>query len=93
MALAIDVDGEAVTVYEGETVAGALMGTARRTFRSTARGGAPRGLYCGMGTCYDCLVVVDGRPNRRACMTAVAPGMRVQTQRAWGTRPGGNGTS
>jgi predicted molibdopterin-dependent oxidoreductase YjgC len=78
------VDGHEVTAYLGETVAGALMATAIRTFRETFRRKRPRGLYCGMGVCYDCLVVVDGRPNTRACMTYVADGMRVDLQQGWG---------
>ena len=39
--------------------------------------GSPRGLFCGMGLCFDCLVCVDGRPGVRACVTAVRDGMRV----------------
>ena len=89
--LTIEVDGEPVIAYEGETVAGALMGIGKRIFRSTARAMAPRGLYCGMGVCYECLMVIDGRPNQRACMTYVAPNLNVQTQRAWGHRRGSNG--
>ncbi len=42
--------------------------------------GAPRGIYCGMGVCFDCLVVVDGVPNTRACTTLVADGMRIERQ-------------
>jgi predicted molibdopterin-dependent oxidoreductase YjgC len=87
----IEVDGRPLTAYEGETVAGALMAAGTRVFRTTAREGAPRGLYCGMGVCYDCLVVIDGRPNRRACMTPVSAGLRVQTQHAWGVEPSTNG--
>lgn len=77
----IDVDGRPMLVYEGETVAGALFAHGIRVFRVTARG-TPRGLYCGIGICYDCLLVVDGRPSTRACMTYVAPGMKVETQHA-----------
>ncbi len=80
--LEIEVDGLPTRAYAGESVAATLMADGVRTFRST-RGGAPRGLYCGMGVCYDCLVIVDGRSNTRACMTEVAPGMRVQTQVGW----------
>jgi len=42
---------------------------------------APRCPYCLMGTCFECLVEIDGEPNRQACMTPVAPGMRVAVQR------------
>ncbi len=78
--LSIEVNGEPVGAYEGETIAGALLAAGIRTCRITARRGQPRGLYCGIGLCYECVVVVDGRPNTRACLTYVAPGMRVRTQ-------------
>jgi aerobic-type carbon monoxide dehydrogenase small subunit (CoxS/CutS family) len=42
--------------------------------------GEPRGVFCGMGVCFDCLVVVDDKPNTRACMTWVKEGMNIQTQ-------------
>ena len=90
-ALAIEVDGEPLLAFAGETVAAALLAAGRRAFRTTARDAAPRGLYCGMGVCYDCLVVVDGRPNRRACMTSVSPGLRVQTQQGCGPAAGADG--
>lgn len=76
----IEFDGRALRAYEGETIAAALMGSGRRILRYTSRARSPRGVYCGMGVCYDCLVVVDDRPNTRACMTAVVAGMRVRTQ-------------
>jgi len=59
-------------------VATVLLAMGRRAFRRTGNG-APRGLFCGMGICFDCLVTVDGRPNVRACMTTVQPGMVVET--------------
>ena len=46
--------------------------------------GAPRGVFCGMGVCFDCLVVIDGEPSRRACVTFVTEGMRVETQIGFG---------
>jgi hypothetical protein len=51
--------------------------------RATA-GGSPRGVYCGMGVCFDCLVVVDGVPNTRACVTWVREGMQVSRQEGFG---------
>ncbi len=76
--LTIIVDGEPVPAYPGETVATVLLAAGRRTFRHTDHG-APRGLFCGMGVCFDCLVTVDGQPDVRACMTIVRPGMVVET--------------
>ena len=79
-AIRITVDGEPWTTYAGETVAGALLAGNRAHFRRTPTRGQPRGYYCGMGVCWECALVVDGRPNVRACMTHVADGMRVETQ-------------
>ena len=73
------VDGRVVTAYEGETVAAVLLAEGQRTFRRTPHGDEARGLFCGMGVCYDCLVTVDGRANVRACLTPVGEGMRVGT--------------
>lgn len=84
-AFTISVDGETLPAYEGETVATVLMAAGRRMLRRTPNQGQPRGVYCGMGVCHDCLMVVDGQPNIRACMTAARPGMRVETQQGLGT--------
>ena len=75
------VDGQSVAVYEGESIAAALFAAGVRITRWTARAGEPRGYFCGMGVCQDCLVTVDGSPNVRACMTPVRDGLRVETQR------------
>ncbi len=72
-------DGQPVRAYAGETVAAVLIAEDGPRTRRTA-GGAARGVYCGMGVCFDCLVVVDGVPNTRACMTLAAEGMRVERQ-------------
>jgi len=82
----LTLDGRELEAHLGETVPGALMASGVRTFRETFRRRLPRGLYCGMGVCYDCLVVVDGSPNTRACMTYVAEGMKVELQKGWGER-------
>jgi len=76
----IEVDGERVEVFLGETVAAALIALGRPTLRRTSREHAPRGVYCGIGVCFECLVGIDGRPWVRACQTPVAPGMRIDTQ-------------
>ncbi|HWT80037.1 MAG TPA: (2Fe-2S)-binding protein [Candidatus Methylomirabilis sp.] len=76
----IVVDGERVEAFLGETVAAALIAAGRPILRRTDRSNAPRGVYCGIGVCFDCLVGIDDRPRVRACQTPVAPGMRVDTQ-------------
>jgi predicted molibdopterin-dependent oxidoreductase YjgC len=87
-AFTIEVDGEHLPAAEGSTVAAVLMASNQRVFRSTPRLGAPRGFFCGMGVCYDCLVGINGRPNVRACMTPAVPGMQVTTVNAGAVRPG-----
>ena len=83
----IVVDGEKIPAHEGETVAAALVAAGRLTFRHTEKQDAPRGMYCGIGLCHECLMEIDGTPNTRACQTPAAPGCRVNTQRglAFGT--------
>jgi len=75
--LEIVVDGELVEAFEGDTVAGALAARGIRVLRRTVAEAAPRGLFCCMGVCYDCVVSVDGNTFVRACMTDVVDGMRV----------------
>ena len=77
--LTIYVDGHPLTAYAGESVAAALLASEHRALRLTPRNRAPRGLFCGMGACFDCVVTVNGVTNVRACMTAVEEGMRVET--------------
>jgi predicted molibdopterin-dependent oxidoreductase YjgC len=82
-AVTILLDGRPVRAHAGETVATVLIAEGHTATRTTA-GGQPRGLFCGMGVCFDCLVVVDGTPNTRACMTFVAEGMDVRRQAGHG---------
>jgi len=77
-AISITVDGVPLPAYEGETIAGALLASGGSAWRHTPHG-QPRGLYCGIGLCFDCLVTVNGTPNVRACLTPVAPGMVVES--------------
>jgi len=77
----LSIDGETVLAYEGETVATALLTAGQRAFRHTVAG-QPRGIFCGIGICYDCLVSIDGLGNVRACVTRVREGMKVFTSPA-----------
>ena len=77
--LSLTLDGRSVNAYEGETVAAVLLAEGHVATRKTRRG-SPRGVYCGMGVCFECLVVVDGVPNTRACVTWVREGMDVARQ-------------
>lgn len=79
------VDGRPLRAFEGESVAAALLAVGRRALRTTSRRGEPRGMYCGIGVCFDCVMTIDGGPNVRTCQTPVRAGMRVESQRGEGT--------
>lgn len=74
------IDEIKVSAFEGESVASVMMLEDKVAMRTTTDG-QPRGVFCGMGVCFDCLVVIDDIPNTRACMTWVKEGMTVKTQR------------
>ncbi len=75
--LTLKVNGQPVSAYEGETVMAALFAAGYLAFGKN-RTGEPCGPLCGMGLCHECLVTIDGIPNRQACMTPVASGMEVE---------------
>ncbi|HTY94834.1 MAG TPA: (2Fe-2S)-binding protein [Steroidobacteraceae bacterium] len=76
----IEVDGRKIPAYEGETIGAALTAAGVRTLRRTAKHHHPRGMYCGIGLCYECAMVINGVPNTRVCQTLATPGCRVETQ-------------
>jgi sarcosine oxidase subunit alpha len=76
--IAVTVNGTPVTAYEGETVHAALTAAGIYPLRQALAGGN-RGVFCGMGLCYECLVTVNHIPDQRACMTVVQDGMEIQT--------------
>jgi predicted molibdopterin-dependent oxidoreductase YjgC len=77
-------DGASVWFEDGQTVGAALTRAGIRSWRTTRNTGRPRGLFCGIGVCFDCLITVDGEPNVRACMQEAADGLRVTTQQGTG---------
>lgn len=87
------IDGRRSEAFEGESVAAAVMADRSLELRRTDQGDA-RGYYCGMGVCFDCVMVVDGIPQTRTCVTWVRDGMTVEHQRGAGpveVGPGGDG--
>ncbi|KLU27232.1 (2Fe-2S)-binding protein [Caballeronia mineralivorans PML1(12)] len=70
-------DGQPASARVGESVAAALFASGMKTLRTSPRECAPRGMFCLMGSCQECLVMVDGR-RVLACRTAVADGMHVE---------------
>lgn len=76
----IEVDGEKVLAYEGETIAAALLAAGKQTCHWTKIKKQPRGIYCGMGICMGCAMIVNGRPNTLICQAMAAPNCKVRTQ-------------
>ncbi|MFE0795820.1 proline dehydrogenase [Streptomyces sp. alain-838] len=74
------VDGEPLEFTEGQTVAAALVAAGRVAWRTTRVGRRPRGVFCGIGVCFDCLVTIDGAAGQRACLIPARAGMTVTTQ-------------
>ncbi|WP_306329200.1 (2Fe-2S)-binding protein [Streptomyces venezuelae] len=80
----ITFDGRRLTALPGQSLAAALWGAGILAWRTTRDRGRPRGAFCGIGQCYDCLATVNGVPNRRACLTPARPGDTVTTQEGHG---------
>ncbi|MER7314635.1 MULTISPECIES: (2Fe-2S)-binding protein [Streptomyces] len=80
-------DGLPVRALPGQSIAAALWAAGVLSWRTTRLNGRPRGAFCGIGSCYDCLASVNGAPNNRACLVPARPGDTVTTQegngRAW----------
>ena len=82
----IYVDGKKIPAVKGEPIAAALLAAGIRTFRYTAHKNLPRGIFCGIGRCNDCKMIVNGKANVRTCVTPVEEGMQVQTQYGLGKK-------
>ena len=78
--LTIYYNDQPLEVLEGEPIASALMAAGIRSMRTTAKLHERRGVFCAIGRCTDCMMIVDGIPNTRTCVTAVREGMRVERQ-------------
>jgi predicted molibdopterin-dependent oxidoreductase YjgC len=74
-------DGIPINASAGDSVAAALLAAGIRSCRTTPVSGVPRGPYCMMGVCFECLVRIDGVGNRQGCLVPVQEGMRVETQK------------
>ena len=72
------VNGRAIEVSEGTSVAAAVLAAGEWRFRTSVTGES-RAPLCGMGICFECRVTIDGEPHGRSCQIFVEPGMRIQT--------------
>ncbi len=77
-------EDKSIQTREGDTVASALLANEITSLRTTPVTGSPRGAFCMMGVCFDCLVEINGASNQQACMTKVQEGMQVKRQHGAG---------
>jgi hypothetical protein len=75
----MDFDGTPLPYEPGQSIGAALMTAGITSWRTTRKKGKNRGLFCGIGVCYDCLLTVDGQLNQRACVVPAAPGTKIET--------------
>lgn len=78
--VAFTFEGRKLHGFEGEPIAAALMASGIRVFRRTRLHGHPRGVFCAIGLCTDCMVVVNGAPSVRACVTPLEAEMEITMQ-------------
>jgi predicted molibdopterin-dependent oxidoreductase YjgC len=74
--ITLTIDGKKISVAEGTTVAAAILSSGIGTFR-TSVSGERRAPLCGMGTCFECRVTIDGLKHQRSCMRIAENGMKV----------------
>lgn len=83
-AVTVYLGDDPVEAYENDMIASALWAAGKKVSRYTPDRCDPRGLFCAIGYCSDCLMVVDGVPNTRTCVTPVTDGMRIEIQQGNG---------
>lgn len=82
----ITIDGKEYKAIEGEVIAAVMLANGLMIHRYTTKKEKPRGVYCGIGQCTDCVMTVNGVPNVRTCITPVEEGMVVETQKGFGKK-------
>lgn len=84
----VQLNGRPLQVLKGCSVAAAMLASGIADFRGTPVSGARRAPYCMMGACFDCLIEIDGRANRQACLVEVRQGMLLRTHEGARELPG-----
>lgn len=78
--VAVTLNGQALQVPIGSSVAAALLAAGVKRFRNSPVSGEARAPYCMMGVCFECLLEIDGVPNRQGCLVPLQAGMAIRTQ-------------
>ncbi len=73
--------GREIVAARGDSVAAALLAAGVDCFRETPLSGARRAPFCMIGNCFECLLEIDGTPNRQSCLVTVREGMCIEVQR------------
>jgi predicted molibdopterin-dependent oxidoreductase YjgC len=87
MSATFSFDGRAIPFEPGQSVGAALWAAGIRSWRTTREQGRPRGLFCGIGVCFDCLIEVEGRSDQRACVVPARARLQVAAQKGVGRDP------
>lgn len=75
----IIVDGATINAHKGEPIAAAMLAAGIEVFRFSYKRQDPRGIFCGIGRCSDCVVLVTGKGYVRSCVEPVVQGMEIST--------------
>jgi len=78
--VAVDFEGRRLTGRRGQSIAGVLLANDVVDWRTSTRRGEPRGVFCGIGVCFDCVVTVDGERDVRACQRPATDGATIERQ-------------
>jgi len=73
-------ENKPITALENEPIASALINAGIKVFRKTHKERQSRSIFCGIGRCTDCVMIVNGNPNVRTCVTRVEEGMTIEQQ-------------
>lgn len=73
-------EGAELTGHEGEPLAVALWAAGIRNLGWQEDRNTPRGLYCGIGHCFECRLEINGVRDQRACLIPVRQGLRAHRQ-------------
>lgn len=88
----IEFEGREIIAQRNDSVAAALLAAGVQSFRETPISGSPRAPFCMIGNCFECLVEIDGEPNRQSCMIQVREAMQVSAQHGVRDAEPGNAT-
>ena len=74
----ITINGRRLEVDASTIVAVAIAQAGVSRFRRSVSG-EPRAPLCGMGTCMECRVTINGQPHCRSCQILCIQGMDIKT--------------